>query len=104
MEQLITETISRNMKDNRLIENSQQVFTKWKPLTNQIALYDEAAMKDEVRAVDIAYFIFRKVFDSVSCKILIQKLMKYGWMNRRQGGLKTGCLSEPRVGDQGHSV
>lgn len=62
------------MKDNKVIENSQQAFTKWKPLTNQIALYDEAAMKDEVRAVDIAYFIFRKAFDSVFCKILIQKL------------------------------
>ncbi|PKU27145.1 rna-directed dna polymerase from mobile element jockey-like [Limosa lapponica baueri] len=33
---------------------------------------------EEGRAADIAYLAFKKAFDTISCKILIEKQMKYG--------------------------
>ena len=33
---------------------------------------------DEGREVDVVYFDFTKAFDTVSCSILIHKLMTYG--------------------------
>ncbi|KAK4816570.1 hypothetical protein QYF61_017960 [Mycteria americana] len=48
-------------------------------LTKPIIFYDEmTGLVDEGRAVDVVYLDFKKAFDTVSCKILIEKLMKYG--------------------------
>ncbi|KAK4806176.1 hypothetical protein QYF61_001099 [Mycteria americana] len=60
-------------------------FTKGKScLTNMITFYDEmTGLVDEGRAVDIVYLDFRKAFDTVSPKILIEKLMKYGLWRQR---------------------
>lgn len=48
-------------------------------MTNLIHFYDEmVGLVDERRAVEIVYLDFRKVFDAVSHKILIDKLLGYG--------------------------
>ncbi|KAK4832100.1 hypothetical protein QYF61_020727 [Mycteria americana] len=72
MEQLILDTISRHIKDKKIIESSQHGFTKGKScLTNLINLYDDmTGLVDEGRAVSIVCLDFREV----SHKILIDKL------------------------------
>ncbi|GAB0179383.1 mitochondrial enolase superfamily member 1 [Grus japonensis] len=79
MEQLILESISRQIKDKNIIRNSKYGFTKRKSwLTNLINSYDEVTGQvDEGRAVDILYLDYRKAFDTVSHKILIEKLLMY---------------------------
>ncbi|KAK4810939.1 hypothetical protein QYF61_013354 [Mycteria americana] len=48
-------------------------------LTNLITFYGEMpGLVDEGRAVDIVYLDFRKAFDPVSLKILMEKLLMYG--------------------------
>jgi len=56
MEQLILETISRHIKDKKIIRNSQHGFTKGKlRLSNLTHFYDETnGLADGGRAVDIA--------------------------------------------------
>ncbi|KAK4810736.1 hypothetical protein QYF61_007710 [Mycteria americana] len=80
MEQLILETTFRHTKDKKIVSSSQNGFIKGKLcLTNLITFYDEmAALVDEGRAVDIVYLDFRKAFDPVSHKILIEKLLMFG--------------------------
>lgn len=56
-EQLILGTISRHMKDNKIIRNSQYGFTKWKLcLTNLITFDGEVTcLVDDKRTLDIVY-------------------------------------------------
>ena len=74
------ETISRHIKDKKAIGSSQHQFTQGRSrLTNVITIYDEmTGLVDEGRAVNIDYLDFSKAFDTVSYKILIEKLMKNG--------------------------
>ncbi|KAK4807033.1 hypothetical protein QYF61_000362 [Mycteria americana] len=60
--------------------NSHHGFTKGEScLTDLITFYDETTgLVDEGGAADIVYLAFGKAFDTVSRKILIEKLMKYG--------------------------
>ncbi|KAK4827464.1 LOW QUALITY PROTEIN: hypothetical protein QYF61_018257, partial [Mycteria americana] len=67
MEQLILETITRHIKDKKVIRSSHHGFTKGKLcLTNLITFYDEmTGLVDKGR-------------HTASCDILIEKLMKNG--------------------------
>ncbi|PKU38718.1 rna-directed dna polymerase from mobile element jockey- hypothetical protein [Limosa lapponica baueri] len=62
VEQLILETISRHMKDQKIIRNSQHHFSKGKScLINLLDFYDEKTMLvREGKAVDIVYLDFNK--------------------------------------------
>ncbi|GAB0187927.1 cAMP-dependent protein kinase inhibitor alpha [Grus japonensis] len=77
MEQLILETISRHLMDEKIIRSGHHGFTKGKScLTN---FYNEmTGPVDERRAVDIVYLDFSKALDPVSYKILVEKLFLYG--------------------------
>lgn len=79
MEPLILEPTSRHSKDKKTIRNSQHGSIKMKScLTNLISFYDEITVPvDEGRAADVVYLDFSKTFNSVSLKILLEKLMKY---------------------------
>lgn len=75
MEQLTVETISRHMKEKKIIRRIQHGITKGKShLTNLISFYNEIpSLIDEGRAVDIVFLDFR-TFDTVPYKIFIEKL------------------------------
>lgn len=45
---------------------------------------------DEGKAVDIICLDFSKTFDAFSCKISMDKLVKYGMEKKRGSELKTG--------------
>ncbi|GAB0184021.1 mitochondrial enolase superfamily member 1 [Grus japonensis] len=73
MEQLIMETISRHMKDKKLLRSSQHGFTKGKScLTNLITFYNELMhLVDEGRAKTSVHWAFSKASNAVSHKNII---------------------------------
>lgn len=69
-EQLNLETISRHVKDNKIIWGSQHRFTKEKScFINIIGFYDElTSLADEGRTANIAYLDFGKAFNTITHK------------------------------------
>ncbi|KAJ7399012.1 hypothetical protein BTVI_119233 [Pitangus sulphuratus] len=64
MEQLILETISRHIKDKKIIIGSQHGFTKRKSCLINFCV-EVTGLVDEWKAVDIVYVDFSKVIDTV---------------------------------------
>lgn len=72
-EQLILETVSRHMKDKKVISSQKS----W--LTNLLTFYDETTGSlDEGRAVDIVYLVFSEAVGTFFHKSLVEKLLEYG--------------------------
>ena len=69
-----------HVKDNKVIGSGQRGFTKGKScLTNLTTFYDEmTGWIDGRRVVNIVYLNFSKAFNTISHKVLIEKLLKYG--------------------------
>lgn len=60
MEQIIPETVSRHVKEKKIISSSQQGFSKGKPrLSNLLCFYNEITIPvDERGAADTAFLDF----------------------------------------------
>jgi len=73
LEQLILETTSGHVKDNKVIRCSRNGFAKGKSRLTSLITYDEmTSLVDEGRAVDIVYVDFSKAFDMYLYEILIE--------------------------------
>ncbi|KAK4810354.1 hypothetical protein QYF61_019273 [Mycteria americana] len=79
-EQIILSAITRHVEDNQGIKPSQHGFRKGRScLTNLISFYDKVTrLVDEGKAVDVVYLGFGKAFDTISHRILLEKLAAHG--------------------------
>ncbi|PKU43601.1 rna-directed dna polymerase from mobile element jockey- hypothetical protein [Limosa lapponica baueri] len=96
-----------HMNDKKIVRSSQNGFTKGKPcLTNLINFYDEMTdVVDERRVLGIVYVDFTKAFDTVSHKILRDKLTMYGLDKQRVRWIKNWLNSPAQDGsDQWHKI
>ncbi|PKU39482.1 rna-directed dna polymerase from mobile element jockey-like [Limosa lapponica baueri] len=80
MEQIILSAITSHIMDNQGIRPSQHGFMKGRScLTNLTSFYDKMTrLLHEGKAVDIVYLDFRKAFDTIPHRILMEKLAAHG--------------------------
>jgi len=80
MEQIILSTITWHVRDNQVIMLSQQGFTKARSsLTNLVSFCDKVTrLMDEGKTLDVVYLHFKKAFDTISHRILLEKLAAHG--------------------------
>lgn len=85
MEQVILSTIRWHIQDSQVIRPSQNVFMKHTLyLANLIPCDKITHLVDKGNAVEIVYLGFNKVFDTISCQILLEKLAAHN--------LNVGCI------------
>ncbi|KAJ7410300.1 hypothetical protein BTVI_53886 [Pitangus sulphuratus] len=76
MEKIIVGGIEKYLKDNRVLGHSQHSFMRGKScLSNLISFYCKVThLVDQGKPVDIIFFYFSKAFDSISHRILLDKV------------------------------
>lgn len=79
MEQIILTVIIQHIEDNQVIRSRQHGFMKcWSCLTNLIFYDKNTYLADVGKAIDIIYFDFSEVFDTISHTTLLEKLAAHG--------------------------
>lgn len=78
IEQTHLEAISKHRKDKNTTVSTQHGFPKMKSCwKNMVTFYDEEQWLSRWGKANVADFYVSKVFNTVSCNILIDKLLKY---------------------------
>ncbi|GAB0207934.1 hypothetical protein GRJ2_003259100 [Grus japonensis] len=78
MEQIILEAILKHTKDKVIGSNQHELVKGKSYLANLVAFYNEIiSLVDKGKTEDVVYHYFSKAFNTIFCKIFIDKLMKH---------------------------
>lgn len=96
MEQLIQETVAGHAKDKKVIRKGQHGLANGNSCSNNlIAFCDKmTAVVDQQWAMTVFCLDIRKVFATVSHRIPLQNLMKYGLLSRQWGENFLNCQTQ----------